>query len=134
LKIAELFTNFENFKRYIPVFTSCNANFKLKPDGPVAKWCCHCPKCAFVFLLLSAFVNKKEMLEIFGENIFEKAELVEMVELPGHPWFLGCQFHPEFLSTPLTAHPLFAAFIKAAVEKREGTKQAELPGISGKKK
>ena len=43
-------------------------------------------------------------------------ELVEMVELPGHPWFLGCQFHPEFLSKPLAPHPLFAAFIKAAKE------------------
>lgn len=41
-------------------------------------------------------------------------ELVEMVELPGHPWFLGCQFHPEFLSKPLKPHPLFAGFIGAA--------------------
>lgn len=98
LKIAELFTNFENFKRYIPVFTSCNANFKLKPDGPVAKWCCHCPKCAFVFLLLSAFVSKKEMLEIFGENIFEKEELVEMFRelmgISGHKPF-ECVGTPE---------------------------------------
>ncbi|MBI2711278.1 MAG: CTP synthase [Bdellovibrio sp.] len=41
-------------------------------------------------------------------------DLVEMVELPGHPWFLGCQFHPEFLSKPLQPHPLFAAFIRAS--------------------
>lgn len=41
-------------------------------------------------------------------------ELVEMVELPNHPWFLGCQFHPEFLSRPLKPHPLFVAFIQAA--------------------
>lgn len=45
-----------------------------------------------------------------------KEELVEMVELPNHPWFLGCQFHPEFLSKPLKPHPLFAAFIRAATE------------------
>ncbi|TKS53536.1 CTP synthase [Luteimonas yindakuii] len=40
--------------------------------------------------------------------------LVEMVELPGHPWFLACQAHPEFLSTPRGGHPLFVGFIRAA--------------------
>ncbi len=39
---------------------------------------------------------------------------VEIAELPGHPWFLGCQFHPEFKSRPLQPHPLFASFIAAA--------------------
>jgi len=43
---------------------------------------------------------------------------VEIVELPGHPWFLGCQFHPEFKSKPLAAHPLFASFINASYERR----------------
>jgi CTP synthase len=43
---------------------------------------------------------------------------VEIVEIPGHPFFLGCQFHPEFKSKPLEPHPLFAAFIKAAYENR----------------
>jgi len=42
--------------------------------------------------------------------------LVEIVEVPDHPWFLGCQFHPEFASTPFRPHPLFVAFIGAAVE------------------
>ncbi len=41
-------------------------------------------------------------------------ELIEIVELPDHPWFLGCQFHPEFLSRPLQPHPLFVDFIQAA--------------------
>ncbi len=40
--------------------------------------------------------------------------LVEIVELPDHPWFLGCQFHPEFKSGPMHAHPLFREFIRAA--------------------
>ena len=40
--------------------------------------------------------------------------LVEIVELPGHPWFLGCQFHPEFKSNPMRPHPLFREFIRAA--------------------
>jgi CTP synthase len=42
--------------------------------------------------------------------------LVEMIEIADHPWFLGCQFHPEFLSRPWEPHPLFRAFIAAAVE------------------
>jgi len=44
--------------------------------------------------------------------------LVEIVEAPGHPWFLGCQFHPEFKSKPLAPHPLFKAFIKASYARR----------------
>jgi CTP synthase len=42
-------------------------------------------------------------------------DLCEMVELPGHPWFVGCQFHPEFTSNPRTGHPLFIAYVKAAL-------------------
>ncbi|MBV8514589.1 MAG: CTP synthase, partial [Acidobacteria bacterium] len=44
---------------------------------------------------------------------------VEIVEAPDHPWFLGCQFHPEFKSKPLEPHPLFSAFIGAAIEHKE---------------
>lgn len=43
--------------------------------------------------------------------------LVEMVELPNHPWFVACQFHPEFTSTPRDGHPLFTGFINAAAER-----------------
>jgi CTP synthase len=43
-----------------------------------------------------------------------KDDLVEIVELPGHPWFVATQFHPEFTSTPRDGHPLFAGFVKAA--------------------
>jgi CTP synthase len=44
---------------------------------------------------------------------------VEICELPDHPWFLGCQFHPEFKSKPLEPHPLFRAFIGASIEHRK---------------
>jgi len=44
---------------------------------------------------------------------------VEIIEAPDHPWFLGCQFHPEFKSKPLEPHPLFAAFIGAALEHKK---------------
>ncbi|OGF13446.1 MAG: hypothetical protein A2024_10820 [Candidatus Edwardsbacteria bacterium GWF2_54_11] len=48
--------------------------------------------------------------------------LVEMVELKDHPWFLGCQFHPEFKSRPMKPQPLFRDFIKATKEYRDGKK------------
>ena len=44
--------------------------------------------------------------------------LVEMIEIPDHPWFIGCQFHPELKSRPMRPHPLFASFIRAAMERR----------------
>jgi CTP synthase len=46
-------------------------------------------------------------------------DLIEITELAGHPWFLGCQFHPEFKSTPHRPHPLFTAFIAAALKRKE---------------
>jgi len=46
-------------------------------------------------------------------------ELVEMVELPGHPWFVGCQFHPELKSRATKAHPLFRDFVKASIAYKE---------------
>ncbi|MCB1929851.1 MAG: CTP synthase [Rhodocyclaceae bacterium] len=45
-------------------------------------------------------------------------ELCEMIELPGHPWFIGCQFHPEFTSNPRAGHPLFIAYVRAALDHR----------------
>jgi CTP synthase len=45
-------------------------------------------------------------------------KFIEIVELPDHPWFLGCQFHPEFKSKPLDPHPLFVSFIQAAYQHR----------------
>ncbi len=46
--------------------------------------------------------------------------LVEMIELDDHPWYLGCQFHPEFKSRPTAAHPLFASYIASCIERRSG--------------
>jgi CTP synthase len=50
--------------------------------------------------------------------------LPEMMELPGHPFFFGVQFHPEFTSTPRAGHPLFKAFVSAALKYRSGAKRA----------
>ena len=46
--------------------------------------------------------------------------LVEMIELPDHPWFVACQFHPEFTSRPRRGHPLFTSYIEAAIEHARG--------------
>ncbi len=54
-------------------------------------------------------------------GIYTEKDLVEVVELPDHPWFLGCQFHPEFKSKPLVPHPLFRAFVGAALAHRNRT-------------
>jgi CTP synthase len=53
-------------------------------------------------------------LRVCGRSI--DGRLVEMIEIPDHPWFLACQFHPEFTSTPRGGHPLFSGFVKAAGE------------------
>jgi CTP synthase len=58
---------------------------------------------------------------LFG-GLSPDGELVEMCEIPEHPWFVGCQFHPEFKSKPFSPHPLFDAFIGAAVEYKKGVR------------
>jgi len=72
--------------------------------------------------------HRYEFNSVFRKQLEEKGlsvvgtspdgELVEMIELNSHPWFVACQFHPEFKSTPLAAHPLFRDFIKAALARR----------------
>ncbi|HEY6837274.1 MAG TPA: CTP synthase [Geobacteraceae bacterium] len=52
-------------------------------------------------------------------GVYKDGDLVEIVEIADHPWFLGCQFHPEFKSKPLNPHPLFRAFITAALENKK---------------
>jgi CTP synthase len=58
---------------------------------------------------------------------FSKDGLVEIIEVPGHPWFVATQFHPEFTSTPRDGHPLFAGFVRAA----RASRVAQLPAASG---
>ena len=56
-------------------------------------------------------------------GVCESRDLVEIIEMPSHPWFVGVQFHPEFKSRPLKPHPLFQSFIEAAMKYRKATKQ-----------
>ncbi|MEO8503576.1 MAG: CTP synthase [Acidobacteriota bacterium] len=75
-------------------------------------------------------VNQKYLDTLRGHGMVVSGaspdgKFIEMVELPGHPWFLGCQFHPEYKSKPTDPHPLFVSFIKAALEERARREQPE---------
>ncbi len=67
-------------------------------------------------------------LKIAGRS--EDGALVEIIELADHPWFVGCQFHPEFTSTPRDGHPLFASFVKAAL-RYQNENQLKLKNAAG---
>ncbi len=67
---------------------------------------------------------KAEGLIVSGRSVDNK--LVETIELADHPWYIGCQFHPEFTSNPRNGHPLFTAFIKAALTHTNKISQKEL--------
>jgi CTP synthase len=68
-----------------------------------------------------------ETLESAGLIIsgISEDELVEMIELPSHPWYVACQFHPEFTSTPRDGHPLFSQFLRAACAYRDDSMKQE---------
>jgi CTP synthase len=67
--------------------------------------------------------------DLFAENglrfsgLSPDGSLVEMIELPAHPWYIGCQFHPELRSRPTRPHPLFAGFIAAAARAKRGVRE-----------
>ena len=69
-----------------------------------------------------------------GSGTSAKDRLCEMIELPGHPWFVGCQFHPEFTSTPRHGHPLFKAFVQAALSYARPDQDAGKAGDPGRLK
>jgi CTP synthase len=60
---------------------------------------------------------EKAGVEVTG--ISPDGQLVEIIEMKDHPWFLGCQFHPEFKSKPYDPHPLFREFIRASLKRRQ---------------
>jgi CTP synthase len=65
------------------------------------------------------YVERLKKAGIIVSGVSEDGKLVEMIELADHPWFLACQFHPEFTSSPRDGHPLFTGFIEAALKKSE---------------
>ena len=70
IQIANLFSHYE---KYHKIFRSCNLGSKSKEWN----WCCNCPKCLFIFIILSPFLYKEKLISIFKEDLFEKKELFE---------------------------------------------------------
>ncbi len=78
IQIAKLFSKYE---KYHNIFKSCNVGSKSQPW----KWCLNCPKCLFVYIMLSPFLYKEKLVNIFGEDLFEKESLKEtFIELLGY--------------------------------------------------
>ena len=77
-QIAYLFSHFD---KYHKVFKSCNVGLKTEPW----QWCKNCAKCLFVYIILSPFLYKDKLIDIFGEDLFENKELLDLfIDLTGH--------------------------------------------------
>jgi len=75
-KITKLFV--ENCENTFKTFTSCNRNFVISKDKPKNKWCWECPKCAFVFVMFSAYLWVEKTTKIFWKNLFEDKNLLQV--------------------------------------------------------
>lgn len=75
IRIAKMFSK---YNKYFSLFSSCNRSFKVHKLRPEKLWCGECPKCLFVFTILSAFLKKKELIKIFGKNLYDDNNLVPM--------------------------------------------------------
>ncbi|MBI2041913.1 MAG: hypothetical protein HYT20_02765, partial [Candidatus Nealsonbacteria bacterium] len=81
LEISKMFSK---YPKYFPVFSSCNAAFRIiAPPSPMlrrARWCGNCPKCLFVYMALYPYLNKKELDTIFQKDIFENKKLLPIMK------------------------------------------------------
>ncbi len=79
LQIAKIFPR---FSKYFPVFLSCNEAYKTASGTkkPTKKWCCKCSKCLFVFAILYPFLKEKDLIKIFGRNLFEDKSLLPIMQ------------------------------------------------------
>src|SRR3989344_3934015 len=75
IRIAKMFSR---YPKYFPFFSSCNRNFKVLGDRQKTLWCGECPKCAFVFLVLAPFIEKKKLVKIFGKNLLHDETLLPL--------------------------------------------------------
>jgi hypothetical protein len=106
LEIMKLFTK---YPKYFPAFSSCNTNFKVSGNTGGSLWCGICPKCAFVFLLLSSLLSKTDVIKIFNKNLFTDASLFTL-----YKELLGLEgFKPfECVGTPEESRIAFARVIE----------------------
>lgn len=77
LKIVELFSKYH---QYFPHFSSCNKNFTVFKKGSSKKWCGECAKCAFMFLMLSTFLSKEDVVGMFGHNLFTDTSIIPLYQ------------------------------------------------------
>lgn len=78
-KEIKVIKRFSQYKQYFPLFTSCNKNFRIH-ETQKTLWCCRCPKCAFLFLMLAPFISKEELHAIFPRNLFVDTSLIPLYE------------------------------------------------------
>lgn len=88
LAIARAFARME---QYHPVFTSCNTIFRLDPELRGTSWCCDCPKCRFVFLVLAPFSTPEHLREVFGEDLLDDEQ-----QFPGFALLTATGGHKPF--------------------------------------
>jgi len=74
IKITQLFSE---YPRYLASFVSCNKGYRIATEGNTG-WCGECPKCAFVFVMIAAFLPKEKVLSVFGKNLFDDESLVSL--------------------------------------------------------
>ncbi len=77
-----------------------------------------------------AYIEELKIAGISVSGQSKDGKLVEMIELPDHPWFVACQFHPEFTSTPRRGHPLFTSFIQAAIQHQKKREQSQFTRLN----
>lgn len=97
---------FARHERYFDHVTSCNANFRIRPGAPPARWCGRCPKCLFVTLILAPHLSDAQVARIFGDNFLAHAHnrplLMELMGLAAHKPF-ECVGTPEEVAAALWA-------------------------------
>lgn len=87
----EIARRFSQYPGYFGIFRSCNTAFRQSPAARGREWCCDCPKCRFVFLALSPFIAKPELIGIFGRNLLD-----EETQQAGFAELCGVQEHKPF--------------------------------------
>ncbi len=103
---------FSQYPQYFNLFTSCNRNFTVYKETSSKLWCGECPKCAFTFIMLAAFLPKEQVLGIFGQNLLEKESL-----LPLYKELLGTEGIKPFecVGTPEEVKLAFYKVYKKAI-------------------
>ena len=72
------------------------------------------------------YKDQMEAAGMLATGLNPDTGLVEIVEIPNHPWFVGVQYHPEYKSTVANPHPLFVAFVKSALNHKKKSKNASM--------